>query len=120
MPAYTTDSPQGEPRELVWLTRAVFLLYAELRKQRFQKCQRPCENRLLVMVAVEEKVVDLCVNGRAGVLQIVRKKIVSGNVQGVGNRNEEFKTQSYLLMCNLHFEILNMVFETSKSTIYSI
>ena len=69
-----------------------FLLYAELRKQRLQECQRPCENRLLVMVAVEEKVVDLCVNGRTGVFQIIRKKIVSRNVQCVGDRNEEFET----------------------------
>ena len=76
----------------MWLTRAVFLLYAELRKQRLQECQRPCENRLLVMVAVEEKVVDLCVNGRAGVFQIIRKKIVSRNVQGVGDSNYQFKT----------------------------
>lgn len=68
-----------------------FLLYAELRKQRFQECQRPCENRLLVMVAIKEKVVDLCVNGRAGVFQIIRKKIVSGNVQGVGDSNYQFK-----------------------------
>ena len=95
MPAYTTDSPQGEPRELAWLTRAVFLLYAELRKQRLQECQRPCENRLLVMVAVEEKVVDFCVNGRAGVLQIIRKKIIGRNVQGVGNRNQHFQTWSF-------------------------
>ena len=90
----------------MWLTRAVFLLYAELRKQRLQECQRPCENRLLVMVAVEEKVVDLCVNGRAGVFQIIRKKIVSGNVQCVGDRNEEFEAQSYLARLNSAYMLI--------------
>ena len=83
-----------------------FLLYAELRKQRLQKCQRPCENRLLVMVAIKEKVVDLCVNGRAGVFQIIRKKIVSGYIQGVGDRNEEFETQSYLARLNAAYVLI--------------
>ena len=65
-----------------------------------------CRTPKAAMVAVEEKVVDLCVNGRAGVFQIIRKKIVSGNVQSVGDRNEEFEAQSYLARLNSAYMLI--------------
>ena len=73
-----------------------FLLYPVLVQEGFQECERLGENCLLIIVAVQQEVVDLCSNRGAGVIQIVCQEIVSGNIKGVGNEDNQLKAELYL------------------------
>jgi len=48
------------------------------------------------MVAVQQEIVYLCPNRGAGVFQVVSQKIVGGYVEGVGDQNQQLKTEIFL------------------------
>ena len=88
-------------------TRAVFLLSdAKLRQGGLQKSDRLGENGFFILVAVEQKIMDFCVDWGTGVLQIICQKIVGGNVKSVGDHDYHFKART-LFPC---FNVANMPF----------
>lgn len=74
--------------------RAVFnCLDAVLYQGGLQKSDRLDEDGFFVIVAVEQQIMDFSANWGAGVFQVVRQEIVCGDVQSVGNHDQEFETR---------------------------
>ena len=70
-------------------TRAVFYLSdAELGQGGLQKSDRLGEYSFFILVAVEQQIVDFCVDRGTGMLQVICQKIVGGNVKSVGNHDQ--------------------------------
>ena len=69
-----------------------YFLDAVLYQGGLQELDRLGEDGFFVVVAVEQQIMDFCADWGAGMLQIVRQEIVCGNVQGVGDHDQQFQT----------------------------
>ena len=82
--------------------RAVFFfLDAVLYQGSLQELDRLGEDGFFVVVTVEQQIMNFCADRGTGMLQIVRKEVISGNVQGVGDHDQHFKAWRHTTIFNI-------------------
>ena len=57
-----------------------------------QELDRFGKDGFFVVVTIEQQIMDFCADRGTGVLQIIRQKIVCGDIESVGDHDQEFKT----------------------------
>lgn len=78
-----------------------YFLDAMLYQSSLQELNRFGEDGFFVVVAVEQQIMDFCTDRGTGMLQIVRKEVVSGNVQRVGDHDQKLKARRSTAILNI-------------------
>jgi len=78
-----------------------YFLDAVLYQGGLQELDRLGEDGFFVVVAVEQQIVNFRADRGAGMLQIVRQKIVCGDVQGIGDHDQHFQTGAFCTCFNV-------------------